>query len=63
MQQFNAAAETQPEIVNTVIIGCVLVAPAVLCVLGAVIFGAAYPLTREKLDEQVKLIQQKRAQQ
>lgn len=60
---FNAAAETQPEIVNTVIIGCVLVAPAVLCVLGAVIFGAAYPLTREKLDEQVKLIQQKRAQQ
>ena len=42
----------QPAGVNTVIMLCLIGIPAVLCVVSAVIFGAFYPLTKEKLLKQ-----------
>lgn len=53
---FQATESVQPAAVNSAVVFCVIGAPAVLCLLGAVIFGAAYPLTKEKLDEQVTKI-------
>lgn len=42
----------QPEGVNSVIMLCLIGIPAVLCVVSAVVFGAFYPLTKEKLLKQ-----------
>ncbi|MDB8711361.1 MFS transporter [Mediterraneibacter gnavus] len=51
---FNATAATQPEEVKTVIVIGAIVIPAVLSLIGAVIFAAGYPLTKEKLEAQVE---------
>ena len=42
----------QPEGVNSVIMLCLIGIPTVLCVVSAVVFGAFYPLTKEKLLKQ-----------
>lgn len=59
---FDSAATVQSDLVNRVITSCVIVAPAVLCVAGIIIFILAYPLTKEKLEEQVLKIKELRAQ-
>ncbi len=56
---FNGMAATQPEGVNTVIIFCLIILPAILNVVGIAIFAKAYPLTKEKLAEQTLALKEK----
>ena len=49
---FDSAAAQQPDGVKTVIIIGAIVIPAVLGILGSIIFAGAYPLTKEKLEAQ-----------
>ena len=42
-------------------IGCAIVVPAILSVVGAIIFAIGYPLTKEKLEVQTSEIKMKRA--
>lgn len=42
----------QPAGVNSVILLCLIGIPAVLCTVSAIVFGAFYPLTKEKLIQQ-----------
>lgn len=51
---FDATSATQPEAVKTVIIIGAIIIPAVLSLVGAAIFAAGYPLTKEKLEAQVE---------
>lgn len=51
---FDSAAVTQSSDVNTAIIVGAIIVPAVLSSIGAVILGSSYPLTKEKLEEQVE---------
>lgn len=51
---FDSTAASQPEIVRTMIIIGTIVVPAVLSLIGAIILGTSYPLTKEKLAEQVE---------
>ncbi|MGL6200880.1 MAG: MFS transporter [Lachnospiraceae bacterium] len=51
---FSASAQVQSDTVNTTIIFSTLIFPAVFYVLGAIIIGMGYPLTKEKLAEQVE---------
>lgn len=57
---FDAAAQTQSEGVKTAVIACAIIIPAVLSVVGAVIFGLGYPLTKEKLIEQAEQVKELR---
>lgn len=57
---FDATAATQPEGVKTVIIIGAIVIPAVLSLIGAAIFAAGYPLTKEKLEAQVEAMKASR---
>ena len=51
---FDATSATQPEAVKTVIIIGAIIIPAVLSLVGAAIFAAGYPLTKEKVEAQVE---------
>jgi GPH family glycoside/pentoside/hexuronide:cation symporter/glucuronide carrier protein len=55
---FDAKASVQAEPVNMAIIMCVTIVPAVFSLIGAAIFGVFYPLTKEKLDEQVRKLRE-----
>lgn len=57
---FDAAAKTQPDSVITVIILCLIGLPALVDLLAIVIFGKGYPLTKEKLEEQNRILAEKR---
>lgn len=57
---FNGQAATQPPAVNTVIIFCLAGLPAIFSLAGILIFGKFYPLTKEKLTEQVQFLAEKR---
>ena len=52
---FRGEAQTQPPQVRTALIVCTIAVPAVMCVAGALLFGA-YPLTKERLAEQVERV-------
>lgn len=58
---FDAAAQTQSPAVQSAIIGCAIVVPAILSIVGAIIFAIGYPLTKEKLEVQTSEIKMKRA--
>lgn len=60
---FDATAQSQPEEVRTVVIISAIVIPAVLSVLGAIIFGVGYPLTKEGLEAQAEKIKEIRAKE
>lgn len=53
---FDATASGQPEEVKTIIIIGAIVIPAVLSLVGAAIFAAGYPLTKEKLEAQAEAV-------
>lgn len=57
---FDATSATQPEAVKTVIIIGAIIIPAVLSLVGAAIFAAGYPLTKEKLEAQVEAMKHSR---
>lgn len=59
---FNATAAVQNDAVNTVITFCLAVVPAICCLAGTLIFGKFYPITKEKLEEQVKVLENRRNQ-
>ena len=52
---FQGEAQTQPPGVRTALIVCTIAVPAVMCVAGALLFGA-YPLTKGRLAEQVERV-------
>ena len=56
---FNGTAQTQSQSVITVIIFCLIILPAIINVVGIGIFAKAYPLTKEKLEEQTKVLQER----
>ena len=56
-----AAVQSNPEGVQSVIMICLTVLPAVFSLLGIIIFGIFYPLTKEKLAEQIEFLAKKRA--
>ena len=58
---FDGTAAVQPDGVNTVIVLCLTVLPAVFSLIGIMGFGKCYPLTKEKLEEQVQILAAKRA--
>ncbi|RHR31899.1 MFS transporter [Clostridium sp. AF19-22AC] len=60
---FDASLQVQPDSVNTVIVLCLGLFPAVFSLIGILIFGFAYPLSKEKLIEQVNYLQMKRKEQ
>lgn len=60
---FDSTAASQPEIVRTMIIIGTIVVPAALSLIGAVILGTSYPLTKEKLAEQVEKMKALRSSQ
>ena len=55
----NGTAQTQSQSVITVIIFCLIILPAIINVVGIGIFAKAYPLTKEKLEEQTKVLQER----
>lgn len=55
MAGFNAVAEVQTQSVINVIIFCLIILPAIINVVGIGIFAKAYPLTKEKLEEQTRI--------
>lgn len=57
---FDQELVEQTDSVKNVLIGCVIGAPAVLGVLGVIIFAILYPLTKEKLKEQEAQLQKLR---
>ena len=59
---FDSTASVQPGSVTSVIIMCLTLAPAILSLLGVLVFAVAYPLTKEKLSEQNRFLEEKRAQ-
>ena len=60
---FNAMAEVQSENVITVIIFCLIILPAIVNVIGILIFAKGYPLTQKKLDEQNQILREKHLSQ
>ena len=54
---FVNGAAVQASSVNTGIIVCVMVVPAVLCFTGTLIFGFGYQLTKKKIDEMALAIE------
>lgn len=61
MAGFDSTAAVQSAGVNHVIMICLSVIPAALSLAGIAVFRLAYPLTKEKLDEQVHYLEEKRA--
>lgn len=59
---FDSMAEVQNDGVINVIILCVLILPAIVNVAAIVIFSKGYPITKEKLDEQTRLLREKRSE-
>ena len=59
MAGFNAVAELQTQSVINVIIFCPIILPAIINVVGIGIFAQAYPLTKEKLDAQPRILQER----
>ena len=59
MAGFNAVAEVQTQSVINVIIFCLIILPAIINVVGIGIFAKAYPLTKEKLEEQTRILQER----
>lgn len=51
---FDSSLETQPELVQKMIVACVLIVPAIFTLVGAVIMGIGYPLDKKALEDQVK---------
>lgn len=60
---FNAMAEAQSENVISVIIFCLIILPAIVTVIGILIFAKGYPLTQEKLAEQNRILREKHLSQ
>lgn len=60
---FDATQAVQTGTVNTTIIICQIVLPIVFFLIGMIVFAKGYPITREKLDEQNRILAEKRAQQ
>ena len=58
---FDSDLAVQPDSALTAINLCVIVLPAVLCLIGGLVFGFCYPLTKEKLIEQSARINELRA--
>ncbi|HIU77406.1 MAG TPA: MFS transporter [Candidatus Pelethocola excrementipullorum] len=59
---FDSMAATQNDGVINMIIICVLILPAIVNVAAIVIFSKGYPITKEKLDEQTRLLREKRSE-
>lgn len=59
---FDSMAAVQNDGVINVIILCVLILPAIVNVAAIVIFSKGYPITKEKLDEQTRLLRKKRSE-
>ena len=57
---FQKDAAVQHDSVNTAIIACTIVIPAVLFIVAAVIFGVLYPLGKKRLAEQTEELRQLR---
>ncbi len=56
-----ATVQSNPEGVQNVIMICLTILPAVFSLVGVIIFGVFYPLTKEKLAEQIEFLAKKRA--
>ena len=57
---FDSKAAVQNDNVINVIVLCVLILPAIVNVVAIVIFSKGYPITKEKLNEQICLMREKR---
>lgn len=58
---FDSKAAVQNDDVINVIVLCVLILPAIVNVVAIVIFSKGYPITKEKLNEQIYLLREKRS--
>ena len=58
---FDSKAAVQNDDVINVIVLCVLILPAIVNVVAIVIFSKGYPITKEKLNEQICLRREKRS--
>lgn len=58
---FDSTLAVQSETVNNMIIVCQIVAPIVFFVIGLVVFAKGYTITQEKLDEQNRILAERRA--
>ena len=58
---FDSKAAVQNDNVINVIVLCVLILPAIVNVVAIVIFSKGYPITKEKLNEQICLMREKRS--
>lgn len=58
---FDGTAQTQTQSVIAVIIFCLIILPAIINVVGIGIFAKEYSLTKEKLEEQTKVLQERHA--
>ena len=58
---FDSKAAVQNDDVINVIVFCVLILPAIVNVVAIVIFSKGYPITKEKLNEQICLMREKRS--
>ena len=58
---FDSKAAVQNDDVINVIVLCVLILPAIVNVVAIVIFSKGYPITKEKLNEQICLLREKRS--
>lgn len=58
---FDSKAAVQNDNVIDVIVLCVLILPAIVNVVAIVIFSKGYPITKEKLNEQICLMREKRS--
>lgn len=58
---FDSKAAVQNDNVINVIVLCVLILPAIVNVVAIVIFSKGYPITKEKLNEQIRLMREKRS--
>lgn len=56
---FDSKAAVQNDNVINVIVFCVLILPAIVNVVAIVIFSKGYPITKEKLNEQICLMREK----
>lgn len=58
---FDSKAAVQNDNVINVIVLCVLILPAIVNVVAIVIFSKGYPITKEKLNEQICMMREKRS--
>lgn len=56
---FDGTIEIQSQSVNSVIIFCLIILPAIVNVIGIFIFAKGYPLTKEKLAKQTSFLREK----